>query len=157
MGVASNFRRSANIKKGLRKMRQLFGDLEISHLIKSSDFSGKGAFYWNLVVKFKSGSSVAELKTLMKDIEASCGRLKKSKELGRVSLDLDFLLLENVNSAGFCLLDSELSCNLSELYGLGDLLTSLELQSAGLQLDHLITEFDYERFRLINVKWDSVL
>ena len=95
VGVASNFRRSKNIKKSLRKMRLLLGQLEISQLTKSADFSGKGAFYWNVVVKFKSRLPIKEIKTLMKGIESSCGRRKQSKELGCVSMDLDLLLRED--------------------------------------------------------------
>ena len=44
VGVASNFRRAKNIKKSLRKMRLLLGQLEISQLTKSADFSGKEHF-----------------------------------------------------------------------------------------------------------------
>ena len=59
-------------------MRLLLGQLEISQLTKSADFSGKGAFTGNVAVKFKSRLPIKEIKTLMKSIESSCGR-RKSK------------------------------------------------------------------------------
>ena len=157
VGVASNFRRAKNIKKSLRKMRLLLGQLEISQLTKSADFSGKGAFYWNVVVKFKSRLPIKEIKTLMKGIESSCGRLKQSKELGCVSMDLDLLLREDTSSERFCLLDKGLPDNLPLVSALVELISFQELLSVDPFLDRSLKNLYRERFRSLKIKWDSIL
>ena len=156
VGVASNFRRAKNIKKSLRKMRLLLGQLEISQLTKSADFSGKG-IYWNIVVKFKSRLPIKEIKTLMKGIESSCGRLKQSKDLGCVSMDLDLLLRENAGSERFCLLDRGLPDNLPLVGALTELFSLQELLSVDPLLERSLKNLDRERFSSIKIKWDSIL
>ena len=157
VGVASNFRRSRNIKKSLRKMRLLLGQLEISQLTKSADFSGKGAFYWNVVVKFKSRLPIKEIKTLMKSIESSCGRRKQSKELGCVSMDLDLLLREDASSEKFCLLDRGLPDNLPLVSALTELFSFHELLSVDPLLERSLKNLNRERFSSLKIKWDSIL
>jgi len=157
IGVASNFRRAKNIKKSLRKMRLLLGQLEISQLTKSADFSGKGAFYWNVVVKFKSRLPIKEIKTLMESIESSCGRRKQSKELGCVSMDLDLLLREDASSEKFCLLDRGLPDNLPLVGALTELFSFQELLSVDPLLERSLKNLDRERFSSIKIKWDSIL
>ena len=157
VGVASNFRRAKNIKKSLREMKLFLGQLEISQLIKSADFSGKGAFYWNVVVKFKTRLPIKEIKTLMKGIESSCGRLKQSKELGCVSMDLDLLLREDTSSERFCLLDKGLPDNLPLVSALAELFSFQELLSVDPLLERSLKNLDRERFSSLKIKWDSIL
>ena len=157
VGLASNFRRAKNIKKSLRKMRLLLGQLEISQLTKSADFSRKGAFYWNVAVKFKSRLPIKEIKTLMKGVESSCGRLKQSKELGCVSMDLDLLLSEDTNSESFCLLDKGLPDNLPLVSALAELISFQELLSVDPRLDLSLKSLHRERFSSLKIKWDSIL
>ena len=138
-------------------MRLLLGQLEISQLTKSADFSGKGAFYWNVVVKFKSRLPIKEIKTLMKSIESSCGRRKQSKELGCVSMDLDLLLREDASSEKFCLLDRGLPDNLPLVSALAELFSFQELLSVDPLLERSLKNLDRERFSSIKIKWDSIL
>ena len=138
-------------------MRLLLGQLEISQLTKSADFSGKGAFYWNVVVKFKSRLAIKEIKTLMKGIESSCGRLKQSKELGCVSMDLDLLLREDTSSERFCLLDKGLPDNLPLVSALAELFSFQELLSVDPLLERSLKNLDRERFSSLKIKWDSIL
>ena len=138
-------------------MRLLLGQLEISQLTKSADFSGKGAFYWNVVVKFKSRLPIKEIKTLMKGIESSCGRLKQSKELGCVSMDLDLLLREDTSSERFCLLDKGLPDNLPSVSALAELFSFQELLSVDPLLERSLKNLDRERFSSLKIKWDSIL
>ena len=138
-------------------MRLLLGQLEISQLTKSADFSGKGAFYWNVVVKFKSRLPIKEIKTLMKGIESSCGRLKQSKELGCVSMDLDLLLREDTSSERFCLLDKGLPDNLPLVSALAELFSFQELLSVDPLLERSLKNLDRERFSSLKIKWDSIL
>ena len=138
-------------------MRLLLGQLEISQLTKSADFSGKGAFYWNVVVKFKTRLPIKEIKTLMKGIESSCGRHKQSKELGCVSMDLDLLLREDTSSERFCLLDKGLPDNLPLVSALAELFSFQELLSVDPLLERSLKNLDRERFSSIKIKWDSIL
>ena len=138
-------------------MKLLLGQLEISQLTKSADFSGKGAFYWNVVVKFKSRLPIKEIKTLMKGIESSCGRLKQSKELGCVSMDLDLLLREDTSSERFCLLDKGLPDNLPLVSALAELFSFQELLSVDPLLERSLKKLDRERFSSLKIKWDSIL
>ena len=138
-------------------MRLLLGQLEISQLTKSADFSGKGAFYWNVVVKFKTRLPIKEIKTLMKGIESSCGRLKQSKELGCVSMDLDLLLREDTSSERFCLLDKGLPDNLPLVSALAELFSFQELLSVDPLLELSLKNLDRERFSSLKIKWDSIL
>ena len=138
-------------------MRLLLGQLEISQLTKSADFSGKGAFYWNVVVKFKSRLPIKEIKTLMKSIESSCGRRKQSKELGCVSMDLDLLLREDASSEKFCLLDRGLPDNLPLVSALTELFSLQELLSVDPLLERSLKNLNRERFSSLKIKWDSIL
>ena len=138
-------------------MRLLLGQLEISQLTKSADFSGKGAFYWNVVVKFKSRLPIKEIKTLMKSIESSCGRRKQSKELGCVSMDLDLLLREDASSEKFCLLDRGLPDNLPLVSALTELFSLQELLSVDPLLERSLKNLTRERFSSLKIKWDSIL
>ena len=138
-------------------MRLLLGQLEISQLTKSADFSGKGAFYWNVVVKFKSRLPIKAIKTLMKGIESSCGRHKQSKDLGCVSMDLDLLLLEDASTEKFCLLDRGLPDNLPLVSALAELFSFQELLSVDPLLDRSLKNLDRERFSSLKIKWDSIL
>ena len=138
-------------------MRLLLGKLEISQLTKSADFSGKGAFYWNVVVKFKSRLPIKEIKTLMKSIESSCGRRKQSKELGCVSMDLDLLLREDASSEKFCLLDRGLPDNLPLVSALAELFSFQELLSVDPLLERSLKNLDREGFSSLKIKWDSIL
>ena len=138
-------------------MRLLLGQLEISQLTKSADFSGKGAFYWNVVVKFKSRLPIKEIKTLMKSIESSCGRRKQSKELGCVSMDLDLLLREDASSEKFCLLDKGLPDNLPLVSALTELFSLQELLSVDPLLERSLKNLTRERFSSLKIKWDSIL
>ena len=138
-------------------MRLLLGQLEISQLTKSADFSGKGSFYWNVVVKFKSRLPIKEIKTLLKGIEISCGRLKHSKELGCVSLDLDLLLREDTITERFCLLDRGLPDNLPLVSALAELFSFQELLSVDPLIERSLKNLDRERFSSLKIKWDSIL
>ncbi len=138
-------------------MRLLLGQLEISQLTKSADFSGKGAFYWNVVVKFKSRLPIKEIKTLMKGIESSCGRRKQSKELGCVSMDLDLLLREDASSEKFCLLDKGLPDNLPLVSALTELFSFQDLLSVDPLLERSLKNLHRERFSSLKIKWDSIL
>ena len=138
-------------------MRLLLGKLEISQLTKSADFSGKGAFYWNVVVKFKSRLAVKEIKTLLKGIEISCGRLKQRKELGCVSLALDLLLREDTITERFCLLDRGLPDNLPLVSSLAELFPFQELLSVDPLLDRSLKNLYQERFSSLKIKWNSIL
>ena len=138
-------------------MRLLLGQLEISQLTKSADFSGKGAFYWNVAVKFKSRLPIKEIKTLMKSIESSCGRRKQSKELGCVSMDLDLLLREDASSEKFCLLDRGLPDNLPLVSALTELFSFQELLSVDPLLERSLKNLNRERFSSLKIKWDSIL
>ena len=138
-------------------MRLLLGQLEISQLTKSADFSGKGAFYWNVVVKFKSLLPIKAIKTLMKGIESSCGRHKQSKDLGCVSIDLDLLLRKDASSEKFCLLDSSLPDNLPLVSALTELFSLQELLSVDPLLERSLKNLTRERFSSLKIKWDSIL
>ena len=138
-------------------MRLLLGQLEISQLTKSADFSGKGPFYWNVVVKFKSRLPIKEIKTLMKGIESSCGRHKQSKDLGCVSMDLDLLLREDASSEKFCLLDRSLPDNLPLVSALTELFSLQELLSVDPLLERSLKNLTRERFSSLKIKWDSIL
>jgi len=138
-------------------MRLLLGQLEISQLTKSADFSGKGAFYWNVVVKFKSRLPIKAIKTLMKGIESSCGRHKQSKDLGCVSMDLDLLLREDASSEKFCLLDRSLPDNLPLVSALTELFSLQELLSVDPLLERSLKNLTRERFSSLKIKWDSIL
>ena len=138
-------------------MRLLLGQLEISQLTKSADFSGKGAFYWNVVVKFKSRLPIKAIKTLMKGIESSCGRHKQSKDLGCVSMDLDLLLREDASSEKFCLLDRSLPDNLPLVTALTELFSLQERLSVDPLLERSLKNLTRERFSSLKIKWDSIL
>ena len=95
--LGSNFRRSANLKKGLSLIEKRYSILKTSRLYKSDDTTQRGGFYWNiaLVIKVKKND---DLKNELINIEKECGRswdsLKKN-----IALDVDIALIYSFGSS----------------------------------------------------------
>jgi len=89
--LGSNFRRSANFKKGVKLIKEKYTILKISRIYKSDDSTQKGRFYWNLALLLKMKKTV-DLKHELVKIEKECGRTRDSmKKI--IALDIDIALI----------------------------------------------------------------
>jgi 2-amino-4-hydroxy-6-hydroxymethyldihydropteridine diphosphokinase len=97
VGIGSNVDPVENTRKALRALREHFGGVTQSTIFESEAVGFDGANFLNLVVRFVSDLSLADIITVLREIEDQCGRTRNSlngdgKEFSDRTLDLDVLL-----------------------------------------------------------------
>lgn len=92
VGIGSNIEREDNIHSGLAALNQVFGELELSPVYCSEAVGFSGDAFLNLVVRFNTLVSVAELSLLLRAIETAHGRQEIMPKFSSRTLDLDILL-----------------------------------------------------------------
>lgn len=94
LGLGSNQAREHNLARAIRLLQARFGAVVCSPVYESAPLSGVGAPYFNLCVRLETTLPVAELKAVLRDIEAACGRVRDRQANGSCALDVDILLVE---------------------------------------------------------------
>lgn len=92
VGIGSNIDRDTNIRKGIRALKQEFGDLVISRVYESQAYGFKGDNFYNLVAGFDTELSLDELAEKLRAIEYSFGRKREHERFLSRTLDIDILL-----------------------------------------------------------------
>lgn len=92
VGIGSNIDRDANIRKGVRALKQEFGDLVVSRVYESRAYGFKGDNFYNLVAGFDTELSLDELAEKLRAIEYSFGRKREHERFLPRTLDIDILL-----------------------------------------------------------------
>lgn len=96
VGIGSNVNRDANIRSGIRALRELFGDLTISAVYQSEAVGYDGDDFYNLVVAFDTGRGAREVTCALHGIEQRFGRDRAAPKYSPRTLDLDLLLYNNL-------------------------------------------------------------
>lgn len=97
VGVGSNVDRETNVRSGLVALGHAFGELELSPVYCSEAVGFAGAAFLNLVVRFTTTLTVAELAQCLRAIETAHGRLAAMPKFSSRTLDLDILLYGDAN------------------------------------------------------------
>ena len=91
ISVGSNVDREANIRKAVGLLRSLFGELLISPVYRSRAVGFDGEDFYNLVLGLDTRQGPDEIKTLLRDIEDRCGRVRGEDKFSPRTMDLDLL------------------------------------------------------------------
>ena len=92
VSVGSNIDREKNIPSSLTSLQHHFGELSLSPLYESEPVGFEGAAFFNLVVGFKTNTSLASVIAVLHNIERQHGRQRDDNRFAARSLDLDMLL-----------------------------------------------------------------
>lgn len=95
-GLGSNIDPEPNIRGGIGALRQEFDDLRCSPVYQTEPVGFTGPPFYNLVVRFATGRSLADVVAALREIEDRFGRERSREGFGNRTLDLDLLLFDDV-------------------------------------------------------------
>lgn len=91
VSIGSNIDRERHITQALDALALHFGELVLSSIYESEAVGFDGDPFYNLVAKFETPLSVAELAPLLREIETQNGRLRGTVKFSARTLDIDIL------------------------------------------------------------------
>jgi len=92
LGLGSNVRPEENLSFGVRKLRQKYGELDVSSVYRSAAIGFDGDDFLNLVVGLQSDDTPVEICEEIERLHNLVGRKRGSKKWGPRPLDIDLLL-----------------------------------------------------------------
>jgi 2-amino-4-hydroxy-6-hydroxymethyldihydropteridine diphosphokinase len=98
VAAGSNVEPERHLARALDELELAFGDLAVSPAYRNPAVGFEGADFINLVVRFRSADSPAQVKQTLERIEASCGRPRGAPKWGPRTMDLDILMYDQVVS-----------------------------------------------------------
>jgi 2-amino-4-hydroxy-6-hydroxymethyldihydropteridine diphosphokinase len=96
VSIGSNIDREINIGSGLRRLKDLYGDLLISPLYESEAVGFSGPPFYNLVAAFDTQDTLSTVCEALLRIEHAQGRQRTAERFGNRTLDLDLLLYGDI-------------------------------------------------------------
>ena len=91
LGFGSNLNREENLSTGLQVLAERLTVVSVSPVYQSSALGFDGAPFFNFCVEVVLDREIAGLKTLLKEIEDSCGRDRSAPKFSSRTLDIDIL------------------------------------------------------------------
>jgi 2-amino-4-hydroxy-6-hydroxymethyldihydropteridine diphosphokinase len=95
ISVGSNVDKEKHTKAGLQGMYQAFGELTLSSVFESESVGFEGNNFYNLVIKANTMLSIAQVCSVLKQIEQDNKRQRSERKFAPRTLDLDLLLYDN--------------------------------------------------------------
>lgn len=92
LNIGSNIDRDHNIRSGLKHLRQVFGDLQISSIYESEPVGFDGACFYNMAASIETELSLSEVVKELKLIENHHGRTRGDKHFAPRTLDIDVVV-----------------------------------------------------------------
>ena len=96
IGLGSNVDREKNIGLAIRKMRQVFDELELSPVYESASVGFDGSDFLNLVAGLTTDKDINEVVKALRGIEDSLGRDRTQPRFSPRSIDLDILTYDEL-------------------------------------------------------------
>lgn len=96
VSLGSNVRAEANICSCTRHLRVRFENMISSDVYQTPAEGFDGAPFLNSVVGFETKLPIAELRTYLRNLEDSHGRVRSNNKFSPRTLDIDLLLYDNV-------------------------------------------------------------
>ncbi len=157
LGLGSNHDAESNLHSCLDALLLQFRDMKLSNVFESAaEQSGQGT-YLNMAVGFDTELPLAELQTLLKQLEAKQGRSAGAQAEGKVSLDIDILTFGNQNGtvAGITLPRPQVLTAAYVLWPLSQVAAQLRHPVAGQTYAALWKAFSGERshIRPVDFSW----
>ena len=95
LSIGSNLDRERNIALAIARLKERYGDLELSSIYESDAVGFDGDTFYNLAVGVESEESPAQMIRYFRAIEGESGRNRESVRYGPRTLDIDLLLYGN--------------------------------------------------------------
>lgn len=91
LSLGSNIDRAHNIRSGLQRLQEEFGELRLSPVYESEAVGFDGSPFFNLVASIETDLPVAALAARLREIERAHGRVRGEKKFASRTLDIDIL------------------------------------------------------------------
>jgi len=95
LGLGSNINPEKNLRLGIRELRRIFGEIDLSAVYSSAAIGFDGADFLNLVVRLQSTDSPRAIQEHAESIHVLAGRDRHSDKFSSRPLDIDLLLYGN--------------------------------------------------------------
>ncbi len=92
LSVGTNNNRKYNIRKAVRRIRDVYGNVEISPVYETDSAGFSGHAFYNLVIGIHSDQTPDRIQEAMHAIEIHAGRIRGKKDHSNRVLDIDLLL-----------------------------------------------------------------
>lgn len=96
VSIGSNEDREMHISAGLKAMRDLFGNVQLSPIYETPAVGFEGDPFLNFVAAFETELTVGDLSIALKKIEAENGRNHKAAKFSSRTLDIDILTYDSL-------------------------------------------------------------
>ncbi|NMA45927.1 MAG: 2-amino-4-hydroxy-6-hydroxymethyldihydropteridine diphosphokinase [Lentisphaerae bacterium] len=98
IGIGSNEQPERAVRQAEQALRDAFGEVTLSRILRTAPLDGRGPDYLNAVALVYSDKTPAELNTLLKTIEDRLGRQRQqpANAIPRIAIDLDLLLVGDI-------------------------------------------------------------
>ena len=96
LGLGSNQAAEANIRKGIRALRETFDGVCLSPAYTSKSVGFEGDDFINLVARVETDMHPLQLRDFLRDLEDSHGRKRNVPKFSDRSLDIDILLYDDL-------------------------------------------------------------
>lgn len=96
LGLGSNIDPEENLRRGVRELRQRFGELELSGVYRSAAAGFEGDDFLNLVAGMKTDHSPLAINEQIEEIHRIVGRRRGEERYSSRSLDIDLLLYDDL-------------------------------------------------------------
>lgn len=105
LGVGSNIDAEANLRAGMKALRDRFALLRLSRVYQNPAVGFVGEDFYNLAVKIRTDLDVWSLLPELRHIEERCGRDRAAPKHSDRTLDIDLLMYGDMNcdEPGLCL------------------------------------------------------
>ncbi len=94
VSIGSNIQPSHNIHSGVRALREIYGELQVSPVYESAAVGFTGDNFYNLVVGFQTQEEALAVNQCLAEIETAHHRQRGHEKFSSRTLDLDLLLYD---------------------------------------------------------------
>jgi len=95
IGIGTNIDREKNLRSGIKRLRETFGEMDMSTIYETEAVGFEGDNFYNMVVGCETALTPQQVYDLLHDIEADYGRQREQPRYSSRNLDLDLLLYDD--------------------------------------------------------------
>lgn len=95
IGIGTNINREENLRSGVRRLGEIFGNLDLSTVYETEAVGFEGNNFYNMVVGADTGQTPRQVYEMLHQIEYEYGRERGRPRYSSRTLDLDLLLYDD--------------------------------------------------------------
>ncbi|WP_423908321.1 2-amino-4-hydroxy-6-hydroxymethyldihydropteridine diphosphokinase [Candidatus Spongiihabitans sp.] len=144
LGLGSNINREKNIRFAVKQIGDRYGEIEISPIYETAAIGFDGPAFFNLVLGFKTSSSLLDIRDKLRNIETAAGRIRGRQSFDNRHLDIDVELFgdKNLRPDGLNIPSDEIEKYAYVLKPLSDLYPTLAHPVSGVKFEQMWLDFD---------------